>query len=173
MNPYRSNGLSKGPAVECFHAGLLTEPEKARPAPKRVLLVDDRPVLLELLKCCFEGEDFETHTTNNGKTALDMFNADHFDVVVTELAIPGINGTHLAKLVKSHRPGTPVILLTGFSKETTESLTTVEEIDEVIYKPFQPRMLRSAIRIILEEMPVSRDSSAIDARIRASSGRDV
>jgi DNA-binding NtrC family response regulator len=150
MSTYSSNGLSQGSVGESFPAALLPASEGVRPAPKRVLLVDDRPVLLELLRCSCEGEDFEIRTTNNGKRAFEMFIGEHFDVVVTELAIPGINGTHLAKLVKAHRPGTQVILLTGFCKETTASLTEIEDVDEVIYKPFQPSKLKSTIRSTLK-----------------------
>jgi DNA-binding response OmpR family regulator len=142
--------LSQGAVDESFPVVLLPDSEEVRPAPKRVLLVDDRPVLLELLKCSCEGEDFEIRTTNDGKRAFEMFIGEHFDVVVTELAIPGINGTHLAKLAKAHRPGTQVILLTGFCKETTASLLEIEYVDEVIYKPFLPSKLKSSIRSILE-----------------------
>jgi DNA-binding response OmpR family regulator len=145
MSQFSSNGVSQG-VGEFFPTALVPE---SLLVPQRILLVEDRPLLQELFRCSFEGENIEIHASNDGRKALETFINQPFDIVVTELAIPGISGTHLAKLVKAHRPGTPVIILTGFCGETMPSLVETKEVDGIIYKPFKPSKLKATIQDVM------------------------
>ncbi len=79
----------------------------------RILLVDDEENCLRALKDVFELEEIDCITANSGLKALDLFNHNDFDIVITDVRMPGITGIDILRQVKRLRPETFVIILTG------------------------------------------------------------
>jgi signal transduction histidine kinase/ActR/RegA family two-component response regulator len=112
-------------------------------ASLRVLCIDDEPLLRELLREILEFHNHRVEVADGGQAGLDLFNKEKaegrpFDVVVTDLGMPGVNGNQVAADVKRIAPETAVILVTGWGsmldKQTEESI----KADALLSKP--PKM---------------------------------
>ena len=124
-------------------------PDAAR-TPLRILCIDDEPLLRELLHDTLEGDGHRVQIADGGQAGVDAFRAAHrrgppFDVVVTDLGMPHLDGCQVAKAVKAESPGTPVILLTGWGSFMKADGDLPAEVDAVLSKPPQAQELREAL----------------------------
>jgi len=108
--------------------------------PLRVLCIDDEPLVLGVLESLLQQLGHQTQTASAGEQGLRLFrdsscNRQAFDVVITDLGMPGMDGRTLAKQLKSESPSTPVILLTGWGMFLKSEDRTAPSIDLVISKP--------------------------------------
>jgi signal transduction histidine kinase len=108
-----------------------------------VLVVDDQPVLCELLSDFLVNDYHTVVTANDASEALAKFAQDEFDLVITDQAMPGMTGEELAGAIKSQSPSTPVILLTGFGEISDDASASV--IDFVVSKPVSLIEFRHAL----------------------------
>jgi CheY-like chemotaxis protein len=83
---------------------------------KRILVVDDEPTVLFILHDTLQalGSGYEIVTAQNGLEALDSARKDPFDLVITDLSMPDLNGIELTEAIKTQRPATPVIWITAY-----------------------------------------------------------
>jgi DNA-binding response OmpR family regulator len=110
---------------------------------RSILVADDSKEILELLKLTLSYHGFRVVTTSNGQEALDKFDNGHFDLVLTDLCMPGIDGNTLARHIKYTRAAVPVIALTA-------SPTLADKVfDSVVIKPFLVSSLVSLINALL------------------------
>jgi CheY-like chemotaxis protein len=103
----------------------------------RVLIVDDdhdvREVLEELL--CADGHTVTV--AEDGAAALQLFDPEAFDLVFTDLGMPGISGWQVARQVKRAAPDLPVVMITGWGAQLDPEQIAESGVDEVLSKPFQ------------------------------------
>ncbi len=109
----------------------------------RILVVDDEPNVRELLSAALSADGHEVATAALGEEAFQRFKAGHFDLVVTDKAMPGMSGDQLAALIKKHSPPTPIILLTGFGQFLEKE--NIPFVDVLIAKPIDLLALRQAV----------------------------
>jgi signal transduction histidine kinase len=125
-------------------------PEAPKPAPTptatlKILVVEDEPLVREVI-CVYLAEDqHEVVTAENGRDGLEKFQAGTFDLVMTDRAMPEMNGDQLAMEVKKLRPEQPIVLLTGFGDLMAGSGEQPQGVDLVVSKPFTLATLRNAI----------------------------
>ena len=125
-------------------------PEAPKPAPLptdtlKILVVEDEPMVREVI-CVYLAEDqHEVTTAENGRDGLEKFKAGTFDLVMTDRAMPEMNGDQLAIEVKKLRPEQPIVLLTGFGDLMAGSGEQPEGVDLVVSKPFTLATLRNAM----------------------------
>jgi CheY-like chemotaxis protein/anti-sigma regulatory factor (Ser/Thr protein kinase) len=117
--------------------------------PLRILVVDDQPVQCELIAHALQRDWHTITVAGNGREALDLFERREFDLVITDKAMPGMNGEQLAVAVKSLEPGTRVILLTGFGAIDEDREGQSEFVDLVLAKPASLAELRAAISKVM------------------------
>ena len=152
-----------------FPLGAKPEPvAAAEPSgtqqPLRILVVDDQDVLCEILVEHL-AEDWHTvETAPDGRVALEKFRARvdagaPFDLVITDKAMPHMNGEQLAAEVRELVPETRVILLTGYGAPTDGLLS--EHIDLVLDKPVSREALLQAIAKVSAAKPVSAAESHV------------
>jgi signal transduction histidine kinase/ActR/RegA family two-component response regulator len=110
--------------------------------PLRVLIVDDQPLLCEILAEYLKNDCHSVISANDGKEALKKFILEPVDVVITDQAMPEMSGNQLALEIKMRSPLTPVILLTGFGEASGDG---IEAIDHVLSKPVSLIDLRHAL----------------------------
>jgi signal transduction histidine kinase len=138
------------PAVDHTWASApVTPPPRARRVPPhslRVLVVDDQADICQVLRLYLEADAHKVETAQNGREALEKFRHAEFDVVITDRAMPRMNGEQLASAIKGIRPGEPVILLTGYGKDT-EKLSP--DIDLQVDKPASLHKIRQAIQKVM------------------------
>lgn len=110
----------------------------------KVLVVDDQPVLCEILAEYLSKDFHEVEVSTDGRQALERFNTERFDLVITDLAMPQMTGEQLAQAIKQISPETPVILLTGFG-DTPHGQQYNGAAEQILSKPISPIDLRHAI----------------------------
>jgi len=137
-----------------FPAAVAATPEAREPAtpsprPLRILAVDDHPVQTELLAHALSSEWHIVETANNGRDAIERFDSEYFDLVITDQAMPGMSGDQLAAAIKAREPGTPVIMLTGLGRISEEGEDVSEFVDLLIAKPASLKDLRAAISKVM------------------------
>jgi len=89
--------------------------------------------------------DHQAVASNSGEQGLVHLENDTFDLVITDLGMPGIDGREVARRIKLHTPNMPVILLTGWADELQAMAECPHGVDLVLAKPVSLDQLRSAI----------------------------
>ncbi|MDB6150952.1 MAG: protein of unknown function, putative Histidine kinase [Chthoniobacter sp.] len=113
----------------------------------RILVVDDQKVIREILVEYLSADLHVVETASNGAEALAQLDANVYDIVITDQAMPGMAGDQLAATLKKKAPQTRTILLTGFGASEGEPMR--EGIDLVIAKPVSQRTLRRALSKVM------------------------
>ena len=111
----------------------------------RVLVVDDEPSMRTILQLYLQEEGWEIVTASDGAEGLQRFQQEKFDLVMTDRAMPEMNGDELAREIKKLNPQQPLLLLTGFGDLMSGSGEQPEGVDLVVSKPFTLTTLRNAI----------------------------
>jgi signal transduction histidine kinase/ActR/RegA family two-component response regulator len=134
----------------CFPAESATEAQAPRRSalPARsldVLVVDDEPMVRDVMALYLTGDGHRVQTASNGHEGLEQFKAGHFDVVLTDQAMPGLNGGELAGLIKALAPTVPVILITGFGDILEATDGQPAGVDLILTKPVSIAVLRETL----------------------------
>jgi len=119
-----------------------------KPAVNRalnILVVDDQEIICELIAEHLLADGHQPVTASDSTDALSRFEAGTFDLVITDQSMPGLSGEQLARRVKQHKPGTHVIMLTGFGDDMMKDGKAPDGIDRVLPKPVSSDELRRAI----------------------------
>ncbi|MHB8151140.1 MAG: response regulator, partial [Desulfobulbia bacterium] len=119
---------------------------------ERILFVDDEPALAELGKQALGSLGYQVESHGNSREAWARFVAapDTFDLVITDLTMPGMTGALLAEKILALRPAIPVILTTGYSDILTEEEARELGVYEYLLKPFSTARLAEAVRRTLD-----------------------
>jgi signal transduction histidine kinase len=145
--------------------------------PLRILVVDDQPIVSQLV-CEYLSEDLHlVETALSGSDALEKFRAAHFDLIITDLVMAKMTGEQLAVTIKELNPIIPVILLTGYAGDFTAEKQYSKAIDLVLEKPLSRASLRNALaKVMAAEYSVGFGMRGFDhpQRVPASApGADV
>ena len=111
----------------------------------RVLAVDDDAVALKAIAEMLRAGGHHVKTARSGREALERFERGKFDVVLTDRAMPGMNGDNVASSVKRVAPETPVIMVTGFGEMMETAGETPADVDLIVGKPFTMETLQDAM----------------------------
>jgi two-component system alkaline phosphatase synthesis response regulator PhoP len=109
---------------------------------KHILLVDDRQEVRDTMKLLLRLDEHTVTEAKNGREALEVFTQDHFDLVITDYAMPEMRGDELAANVRHLAPSQPILMVTG-SAELLDGLST--PVDALLTKPFSLVDLRRVI----------------------------
>ncbi len=119
-------------------------------AGRRILVVDDQEPYLKILRHYLTGDGHQVETAVDGREALEKFRAagregEGFELVITDKAMPGMNGEQLAADVKAMAPETAVILLTGLGILEDDDGSPHGSIDLALLKPITRSVLRASV----------------------------
>ncbi|MBS2029993.1 MAG: response regulator [Deltaproteobacteria bacterium] len=103
-----------------------------------ILVVDDEESLRITLAANLELSGFEVVEAANGTEALQILEKRAFDVVLSDIRMPGMNGVELFQRIKQARPGMPVVLMTAFAMEGLVREAVTSGVFAVLPKPFDP-----------------------------------
>jgi signal transduction histidine kinase/ActR/RegA family two-component response regulator len=117
---------------------------------RRILLVDDDPMLIKSLQDTLQEDGHVVTPTHGGQAGIDTFastrrSGQPFDVVITDLGMPHVDGRKVAASIKQLSATTPVILLTGWGQRLIAENDTPPHVDRVLSKPPRLRELRAAL----------------------------
>jgi DNA-binding NtrC family response regulator len=127
---------------------------------ERILVVDDSPATLEVTRRNLELERFSVATAGAVAEALALLESGRFDLVVTDIKMPGVSGLDLVRHVRENLPDTEVMVITGYPSVDGAVAAVKTGADEYVAKPFTGEELVGAVRRSLDKL----------ARRRASRG---
>jgi DNA-binding response OmpR family regulator len=138
-----------------------------------VLVVDDEPIVREVVVGYLQREGFRTLEAADGHRARELLEHDPPDLVVLDLMLPGVDGLELCRWIRG-RSSLPVIMLTAKGEEADRIVGLELGADDYVTKPFSPRELTARVRTVLrrstlpaaEEMRLSFDGLEIDSSTR-------
>ena len=111
----------------------------------KILIVDDEATITNLFEISLHEEGFYTEIANCGKDALEMFKRCEYDVVVTDIMMPDINGVNLVEDIKKMKPETAVIVITGYPSVDTATEFIRLGAHDYLTKPLDPDVIISTI----------------------------
>ncbi len=125
--------------------------KNASPGTKKVLVIDDQPIVTDLLVSVLERMAYHSEVASSGTEGLEMFKKDGFDLVITDLGMPDVSGWEVSKAVKERKPNVPVVVITGWGVDPDPNKLKESRVDLIIHKPFQIDELEKIIRGFLEK----------------------
>jgi DNA-binding response OmpR family regulator len=126
-----------------------------------VLVVDDEPIVREVVVRYLERDGYETLEAGDGDLARQLVETHSPSLVVLDVMLPGIDGLELCRWIRS-RSDVPVIMLTARGEETDRIVGLELGADDYVAKPFSPRELATRVRTVLRR---SRPAEAKDERL--------
>jgi DNA-binding NtrC family response regulator len=119
--------------------------------PERILVVDDEPNMLRLLKTILmDKTGYEVTTTNNPLEVNKMLQDDHYDLVITDLKMPLVDGIDLIGIVKGIDAAMPIIVITAYGTIETAEEAIQKGAYDFITKPFRKETILITIKRALE-----------------------
>jgi len=140
-----------------------------------VLVVDDEPNIIEVIKLAIQEEDVEVLTAGRGRNALNILREREVDVVISDIRMPDISGVELLREAGKIAPDAAFIMITAFSTPETAIEALQHGACDYITKPFRIDDLRNALRRALERKRASQaPSPSVDpANLEAQQGRKL
>jgi PAS domain S-box-containing protein len=140
------------PATPDYIESRLETPKSVPGGSERILFVDDEELILGLYQEMLEDLGYQVTATRDSMKAMEIFRGrpDQFDLVITDMTMPGMTGKDLSTKILKLRPDIPIILCTGFNELITEEKASAIGIREFAMKPLNQRTIAALIRKALE-----------------------
>ncbi|MBF0229026.1 MAG: response regulator [Desulfamplus sp.] len=152
--------VGKGTSFKVYLPGIepqkfnLTEslPSKTHTGNETIMVVDDQGVIAKLLGTILERAGYKVSIQTDSLEALQIFKEkpDMYDLIITDLTMPGLTGDKLSTALKVVNPTIPVILCTGFSEKVSDLKKSGSDIDRVVMKPIISQDLLKTVRELLD-----------------------
>ena len=130
--------------------------------PKRILLVDDEPEILEISRDYLKASGFDVVTARDGTLGLSAARREKPDLIVLDLMMPEMDGLDLCRAIR-RESNVPIIMLTARVDEADKLVGLEIGADDYMTKPFSPRELVARVKVVLRR--VSGDSAAAVIRV--------
>jgi DNA-binding response OmpR family regulator len=118
---------------------------------KTILVVDDEPKIVQLVRDYLEQAGFRVLTAPNGKTALAIMRAEKPDLIVLDLGLPEMDGLDVTRSLRRDS-NVPIIMLTARSEETDKLIGLELGADDYLTKPFSPKELVARVRVVFRRI---------------------
>ena len=131
------------------------------PGPFRILFIDDEPALRHLMRKILTRDGHQVEAPDGGRAGVEAFRVarerkEPFDVVITDLGMPYMDGHEVAAAVKHESPGTPVVMLTGWGAFMKDDGTLPAHVDGVLSKPPHIHEIRNMLRRVTGKAAASK-----------------
>jgi DNA-binding NtrC family response regulator len=120
-------------------------------AKRHVLVIDDDAVVGRSFDRVLSAKGYEVDTAMSGAEALKDIEAHNYDVVFTDIRMPGMDGLEVAEQIKARCPWTPIVVITGYGTEENEAKASVLGVSGFVRKPLTPEMIESITLKALEK----------------------
>ncbi len=117
----------------------------------KVLVVDDDAVVGRSFDRVLADKGYDVSTALDGEEALNKCDDEAYDVVFTDIKMPGMDGLEVARRIKAKCPWTPVVIITGYGSEENEAEARVLGVNGFVRKPLTPEMIEGIALKALEE----------------------
>jgi CheY-like chemotaxis protein len=116
----------------------------------QILVVDDEPTVCKAIQMMLKYYGHEVQIAGDGITAMALFEAGQYDLVITDYLMPEMKGDQLVTQMKRCRPGQRIILATAFAEDFLTYGKPTGGVDHILTKPFSLDELRTAIAKVME-----------------------
>ncbi len=123
----------------------------------QVLVIDDDAVVGRSFDRVLSEKGYEVSTVQSGEEALDSIENTKFDVVFTDIKMPGMDGLEVTERIKARCPWTPVVVITGFGSEDNEARASVLGASGFVHKPLTPEIIENITLKALNEKVVAEE----------------
>jgi CheY-like chemotaxis protein len=111
---------------------------------RKLLIVDDDPVVGKSFDRVLSGRGYAVVTATDGTEALRKIAAEQFDVVYTDIRMPGMDGIAVAEQIKKQQPWLPVVIVSGYATAENEARAKAAGVSAVLHKPLSPQMIEDS-----------------------------
>jgi CheY-like chemotaxis protein len=130
---------------------------------KKLLVVDDDPVVGKSFDRVLSGRGYAVVTASDGAEALRKIAAEEYDVVFTDIRMPGMDGIAVAEHIKARQPWLPVVIVSGYATAENEARAKAAGVFAVLHKPLSPKMIEDSAREALLEKGTGEAPAASEA----------
>lgn len=132
-------------------------------ALRKVLVVDDDPVVGKSFDRVLSGKGYAVITASSGQEALNKLDAEDYDVVYADIKMPGMSGLEMAEQVKARRPWLPVVIVTGYGSPDNEARAEAAGVSGFLRKPLSPEMIEGSAQKAFSEKDATAQSASAAA----------
>jgi DNA-binding NtrC family response regulator len=130
--------------------------------PEKLLIVDDEPDMLRLLQMIVrEKTPYEVTTTNNPLEALELARKGGFDLLITDLKMPGLDGIELLNAVREFDVDIPIIIITAFATAEAADEAMEKNAFDFITKPFRKEQILFTIEKAIKWLRTQRENKML------------
>ncbi|MGA2158181.1 MAG: response regulator transcription factor [Dehalococcoidia bacterium] len=129
-------------------------------AAKKILVVDDDPKTVELVKLYLERDGYSVVVAYDGLSALRVFREEQPHLVILDLMLPGIDGVEICRMLRAESE-VPIIMLTARTQDRDKMVGLDTGADDYVTKPFSPGELAARVRALFRRLPFERGPTEI------------
>ncbi|UCG62893.1 MAG: response regulator [Candidatus Zixiibacteriota bacterium] len=139
--------------------------KKVSNADINILVVDDEEVVLSLVRDALEDDGFTVFTACDGARALELIDENRFDLVITDIRMPGMDGIELVKRIRDIVSGVEVVFTTGYANLNSAKEALRQGASDYILKPFELKEIRAAVNKTVEKIKREAESRESDRQL--------
>src|SRR5512139_721363 len=113
---------------------------------RKILVVDDDPVVGRSFDRVLSKRGYAVVTAGDGAEALRKIAAEEYDVVFTDIRMPGMDGIAVAERIRDRQPWLPVVIVSGYATPENEARARAAGVSAVLHKPLSPQMIEEGAR---------------------------
>src|SRR5438552_2012676 len=126
-----------------------------------ILVVDDERAIQDTLAWCLRTDGHEVRTAGSGEEALAIMANQGFDLIISDIIMPGLSGVDLLRKARALQPRTPIVLITAFATVETAVEALREGASDYVIKPLKFDDLRHRVQGLLEHRPAFQESALL------------
>ncbi|GEM_PF-340202 len=138
---------------------------------KRILVIDDDELFLTTLERVLKKSNFEVKTAQNGFQALEIVKSEQFDLIISDVRMPGMDGIATLNSIQTHSPMSRKIVVTGFASDTAPIQAIKLGVDDYLKKPFEMQEFMDAVRRSLSRSDEMMRNEAFSTEIQRKYNR--
>lgn len=117
--------------------------------PKRILVADDDPFILDLYRTALEGHQYEIESATDGQEAFLAATSKPFDLVIMDIVMPNMNGIDSIRAIRKKHPQLPIIIISSFHDQFAEALSELK-VQCILIKPVMITQLVRSVRDVIQ-----------------------
>jgi DNA-binding NtrC family response regulator len=131
-----------------------------------ILVVDDERNILRIVATTLKAEQYDVATAQSAEEAAEKFSQGGFDLVITDLKLPGMSGLDLLERIRAERPDVPVLMITAFGTIETAVNAMKRGAFNYLTKPVNPDELLTVVREALEKYALKRENRSLRSELK-------